>query len=571
LIETRKNKLNINYYFVKLRNISDTKELINNPIKIISTFVSDFYGIKFNRNSENLIILDGLDELYMKEALTSNDIDEFCREIGNHGELMPRTKFIVTSRYGYVDLERIKKNHFIVLSLSEFDYERQKEWVRKYQAFYPDSNLDKQKLEQINQNIPHVSELISQPILLHLISKINIDYNVLSNQAAIYNELFDTLIERKWEKESLDNLRGITPEILRRYIRDIALAIYQGDYEYIRKKDLEGLKATRNFLDKLKKANLKDSLKSIMISFYFQEVRRKITDTAEEDTNNYAIEFLHKSLQEYLVAEKIWEGFVELIDIRSNGEFFIDSWEQALEHINEILAPKIISKEIVEYLIEMIKNEKNIELKNKLRERLHSYFSDFLAVKFYNDTLKTPTPTENAINTFYGFWTIFSHLDIDQNYIQSQYKDIFVKLMKWSLADQHLYYNLSYQNLRHSNLDGINLKEVKLNESNLSDCSLNGANFEKANIIESNFKNAKLRRVNLLKANISNSDFSKAAFSMAYYQASQFLNCTFDKVLNINLTELRRCSKITNPKNLDPKLREALADIIIEDNSDNIE
>ncbi|WP_160131497.1 pentapeptide repeat-containing protein [Kordia antarctica] len=580
LIEERR-KLDTNYYLIKLRNISETKELINNPIKVISSFVADIFEIEFERKEENLVILDGLDELYMKEGLNSNDIDEFCRELGNASTLLPNTKFIITSRYGYVNLERLKKNEFIVLSLNEFDVERQQEWVAKYRLFHPDSNLDSKQLEYINQNIEHVSELIRQPILLHLISKVEIDYDALSNRTDIYNKLFDTLIGRKWEKKGqIDNLLGLTKTSLRRYIRDIALSIFQGDYEYIRKKDLEELPATQSFLNKLEKDNLRDSLKSIMISFYFQEVKRKKTDTVEEDSSNYAIEFLHKSLQEYLVAEKVWHGFLELIDKRANGEYFIDTWQDALEHISDILSSKIISKEVTEYLIELIQNEKDIRLKNDLKERLQLYFNSFLNVNFHDSNRKKSPQIESAINTFYGFWTIFSHLDIDKNYIPSQYKDTFVQLLKWSLSQRHLYYNLSYQDLSHSNLKGVNFHEVDLNHTDLSYCSLQGASFENASITKSNFYSSELHRIDfsyamiydtdisyctLINCNLSSiivekCDFAHTDFLKCFYLSASFENCNFTEISNMSKVDLYLCEKMIAPNNLDKLIKDSLPD-----------
>ncbi|EDP94560.1 pentapeptide repeat-containing protein [Kordia algicida OT-1] len=570
LIESKKEN-STKYYFIKLRNISETKELINNPIKIISSFIKDIHEIEFNRKDKNLVILDGLDELYMKEGLNSNDIDEFCRELGNISTLLPDTKFIVTSRYGYVNLERLKKNEFIILSLDEFDNERQQEWVDNYRIFHPESNLDLNQLDYINRNIPHVSELIRQPILLHLISKVKIDYDALSNRTDIYNKLFDSLILRKWEKKGqIENLRGLTKISLRRYIRDIALSIFQGDYEYIRKKDLEELPSTQSFLNKLEKDNLKDSLKSIMISFYFQEVKRKKTDTFEEDSSNYAIEFLHKSLQEYLVAEKIWYGFLELIDKRANGEYFIDTWQDALAYISEILSPKIISKEITEYLIELIQNEDDLQLKIDLKNRLSLYFNSFLNVHFYDTNQKSKNNIESSINTFYGFWTIFSHLDIDKNYISPQYKETFVQLLKWSLSKRHLYYNLSYQNLSHSNLNGVNFSEVSLLHTNFSHCALQGASFHRAFINKSILYNSELQRVdfshaeiydtnltscefmnsNLSYTNFQKCNFSNSDFLKCFYLNTYFDSCDFSAVGNISKTDFYLCDKVIRPKNL---------------------
>lgn len=586
LIEIQQ-QLHTNYYLIKLRDISDTKELINNPIKAIANFLSEREKQSFDATENNLILLDGLDELYMKDGLNNSDIKEFCRELGHLStDSLSDTKFIVTSRYGYVNIEALKKNQHIVVTLDEFDKNRQKTWVRNYMKFYPDSNLTPEKIDHINENIVHVAELIRQPILLHLVSKVEIDYEELSNRTDIYNQLFNSLIERKWDKTGqIDNLVGLTKVSLRNYIRDIALAIFQSDFEYIRKRDLEKLPATQTFLSKLETKDIQDSLKSIMISFYFQEVQKDEKDIKVEDHNtSYAIEFLHKSLQEYLVAEKIWYGFLELIDKRSNGEYFIVTWESALLHISQLLAPKLISKEVTDYLKELIENHEDTEQKKELKKRMQFFFDDLLEVSFYNPLKDTTNTIESSLHIFYGFWTVLAKLNVDENLILEKYKDTFVKLLKWTTSYETLGFNLSYQDLSSTNLDGLNSFNIIFSNINFSNTTLRKVSFRVKGIFNTNFNSSYIYQSDFIHIKIKNCSFKNTMIRLCDFSSSVFIDCQFHDDMFIDSSYkgaifsecdfndvtiksidcLKGNIQIINPKNLDSKLRKALVDKIEE-------
>ncbi|WP_420572534.1 NACHT domain-containing protein [Kordia sp.] len=583
-----KQQLNTNYYLIKLRDISDTKELINNPIKAITNFLSEREKQSFDATENNLVLLDGLDELYMKDGLSNNDIKEFCRELGHLStDSLANTKFIVTSRYGYVNIEALKKNQHIVVTLDEFDESRQKIWVENYMKFYPKSNLTPEKIDHINENIEHVAELIRQPILLHLVSKVDIDYEKLSNRTAIYNQLFNSLIERKWDKTGqIDNLEGLTKVSLRNYIRDIALAIFQSDFEYIRKRDLENLPATQTFLNKLKTKNIESSLKSIMISFYFQEVQKDATDTKAEDHNtNYAIEFLHKSLQEYLVAEKIWYGFLELVEKRSNGEYFISNWEDALFHISKLLSSKLISKEVTDYLKELIKNHEDTDQKEELKKRMQFFFEDFLEISFYNPIKDTTNTIESSLHIFYGFWTVLAEVNMEENLIPEASQDTFVKFLSWATFNNVLSFNLSHQEISYIIFKNTDLTDSILKSMQLNDISFNRILFRGSHIINISFDKSSFLHCDFEHSYISNCSFHviqmyQCDFLEAYirecvltdmffytslFENTIFVDCDFQNVTMESIENLKGCGEITNPKNLDPKIRAALPEHIFKE------
>jgi pentapeptide repeat protein/NACHT conflict system protein len=529
IIEFQKDEMG-ELYFIKLRNLGQTTELVNNPLRVINDFVNDIYKLdKITTENKNIVILDGLDELYMKEGLSSSDIDDFCREIGRMSDLFPKTKFIVTSRYGYVNLEKLNKDNYLVVALKEFDIERQYKWSSKFLKFHPTCLLDRKKLDSINKNFKHLAELIKQPILLHLIATTNIELSESSNRSTIYDNLFNSLIERRWEKRGqIENLIGITKVDLRDYIREVALAIYQSDFEYIRKMDLENLSSTKSFLNKLQGGSLKDSLKSIMISFYFQEVARDENDFNDKDNSSYAIEFLHKSLQEYLVAEKIWFSFLDLIERKKNGSFFINNSDDAFELLEQILAPKGITKEVTNYLIEIISNEKDSAILLQLSKRLELFFGDFLS-NYFSPSKQLPIGLINqSINFFYSYWTILSHVHSEKINISRENKEKFVNLIKWTSIREENYFKLSFQELTGLNLAGANLHKALFISSDFQTTSFSGCNFENARFENCTFENSILKRCNFREAKFKNCNFNNAILDSSIFDYTEFQNCNFE-------------------------------------------
>ena len=115
--------------------------------------------------------------------------------------------------------------------------------------------IDKIKFFHKDENeyrFEHILELIEQPILLHMIANIDIDIENDLKKSELYDRLFTTLIERKWSRNGqLETLYDITKDDLRELIRDVAIAIYQSDREYIHKTELLKLPTLKDFNKKL--------------------------------------------------------------------------------------------------------------------------------------------------------------------------------------------------------------------------------------------------------------------------------------------------------------------------------
>lgn len=424
-----------NIVFIKIRNITDTLSLINNPLQTLYEhwlieYEIDKNDISMKEFQESLLIIDGLDELFMKENLPQKAIDEFCKIMIRETEHKHNLKVIITSRYGYIDVGLLKKTHSLILQLDEFDTSQQQSWLSKFIVFHSETNLTSEKIHVYNhdENYKPIKELITQPILLHLIATLNQEVTTEMNRAMVYDRLFTELINRSWAKEGqIDSLVGIEKEDLRDFLRNIAYAIYISGREYIHKSTLTTLPETKEFIKKINtKDAMKDVLKNIMIAFYFQETKKDKADDTEDDRNDYAIEFLHKSLQEYLVAEKLWEEIQAFIDKDNRkGKYLIDSPKVGLDLLNKLFSEDSLPYEVYKSLQEIIKNSSAFVRENIL-ERFKLFMPTWFAYGFvteynwhHNDFL------EMESNLIFNFFSFLSNLTEEQVIIQNSESSIF--------------------------------------------------------------------------------------------------------------------------------------------------
>lgn len=556
-------------YLVRLRDIGQVNHLLENPLDTIGSKLNQMIGYLPDLNKETILMLDGLDELTMKEQLVTSTIDDFLETLIQTLKDYPTLKLILTSRTLYVNLEKINKklkNDILTLHLKSFDLEQQLLWLDNYKKFYPYATLTDEILKELHKkNTRHIIELIEQPILLHMITELNFSKDDLiksTNRAKIYNEMFNSIIKRKWEDEKEhENLKGIEPTDVRELLRTIAFEIYKSNHEYIHKSKLEKLPEIKEFYKNLdikieNHEQLEGILKGVLISFYFQEIKKDSDDDNTDDNNNYAIEFLHKSLQEYLVAEKIFDEILRLTEKDRKGKYFITDYTDVLKTIWELFSHKKISEEIKTYLLEIIKNHEDREELQELAKRLSSFLVELFEKDFiYSFNLAEDTnPMQKALDTFYGYWIILSNLGTKENYIHEKFKHKFANYLLiietsifnvfnggYSWRPDNL--NLSYQNLNNVwlskidlsnsnlykiNLDGSILMNSYLDNSDISFGNLNECNLTSTDLENCNFTNANLQKAYLKEAYLTNSDFTNANLNEAHLEKAHLQGVIFN-------------------------------------------
>lgn len=517
--------------FFRLRNLINVSDFIDHPIEELTNNFNDFNWPLNN----TILILDGLDELYMGQGLSNHQIDHLLFKISQVIKQNEGLFVIVTSRYNFINLDNIGRKEALVLNLSGFDLEKQLNWLDKYRRVHPECQLTPRLIREINlvsdeekNKYKHLRELINQPILLNLIARVEFNITNTNNRSAIYNHLFKTLIERSWDDGQLKKYQNLEEreegmKDLRDYLGAVALIIFQSDYEYITREELLGMDATKRFVENYignRYEKIEDALKDILVSFYFKSIERFENNRFQKEKQARAIEFYHKSLQEFLAAEKIWNTVVyKFTEKNVEGKYVVDNWETALEILSRLASPKPLSEDVTNYLIEIINNSREKELKPELEARLLLFFPDLLKHQFlfqYSAKSNRANPFRMACSCFYAFWTILSHLNLETNQIDDSYSTelcVFIKTTGTYLFRP--YYDLSNETLRGVNLSGADLRGANLLKADLQEAVMWGTDLRAANLARTNLKGTYFWRAHLSEANFNGSDLFEAVLPEA--------------------------------------------------------
>ncbi|HAS44704.1 MAG TPA: hypothetical protein DCS93_29770 [Microscillaceae bacterium] len=527
IVQEQNPPINQKFYFVRLKNIIDTNDLITNPLATLRDYIEEQIDADIPKREfhKSLLILDGLDELKMNAGLTDQQIDDFCRRLIDETEVKEKSnlRIIVTSRYGYIKLDDLPKAsdypHAITLQLESFDLTQQKQWLAKYQNFNKKTPLTKDILEEFNvedDSYQAIKELLGQPILLKIIATLNQTLDKKDTKTKIYEKLFDQLIERKYaDGGQISILKNITKVDLRKVLQDIAIKIFHSPYEYIHYQELR--KLSKNWdID-----NYEESIKTLMVSFYFQEVQKKASDDSIQNKENYAVEFLHKSLQEYLTAEKIWSDVKSLVEVTDIDDFF--------KKVFKLFSQKLLSAEVLTDLKELINQDKTDKIREKLSKRFTKFFPELLAHDFlyyynYNEILNEfKSPREQSRNVFYGVWNILINLklsfddeedrDIIGNLDESSRQKFYTLLRAY---DKQLYFlNLKFQKLINFSLTGVDLRRVIFDNSVLEGAYLTFTDLFLVHFIDVNISDVDLSRSDLRGTLFKNTNLNNTIFRYA--------------------------------------------------------
>lgn len=553
-------------YFVRLRDITNFEDLIKEPLEVLSKFIGkERYGkaevMELEDWQDAFLILDGLDELCMNKSLSKEQVHRFIDNLQTdlNNSRVYQLKTLLTSRYNYIDLKDLSTEKILILRLDDLRLTQQINWLQKYQKYEPTCQLKQEVLEEIDKSdkkhFLELKKLVNQPILLQIVARSNFAIENATNRAQIYKQLFDKILEkvlnRDWG-EDIIKFKKLKP-LYRYFLRTLAIHIYQSKFEYARRSDFDkAASPLLKIVEKIRKTannqslKVDDMVKELMVNFYFKEVATELTDSArKENYENYAFEFIHKSLQEYLVAEHIWTTFKEEVLDKKGEEYRVQDAAEALGLIYPLFAPKFLTEEVVDYLREIIKTDTS---KTAIAGQTHlkELFPKLLATDFClpNQLLAAPNeplkiqPLDSVFAVFQGYWTVLSAgfkveklpsdlegkpyetafqaaLDKDtlfhlNNKKGAVFRKRFAHLLVASQRLNPIQVSLVHQFLQFVDLRGADFRGAYLFGAILSGADLFGANFSGADL-----RGADLRGANLGGANFSGANLSGANLSVA--------------------------------------------------------
>lgn len=528
-------------FYVKLKDIANSKALINSPLPVLLDEIKALTKCDLTQQAlgKSIIVLDGLDELYMKDGLKLDDIEVLCEKLAREveSERNDDLQIIITSRTNYVELEKLQHNPILVLQLAPLSKEKQLRWIEKYSRFHPETWLTAKKINEFHKEKrferSYLKELLEQPLLLHMIASLKEAVTKEVSRTQVYNQMFSELIERRYSSDGQTHiLQGLNAQDLRKVIRQIAFSIYQTGNGYISKRRLLQNETIKKFLAKFPNSDFRENLKGIMVAFYFQESEKPAEDGYEE-SKDYVVEFLHKSLEEYMVAEKIVHDTKNYFTSKnSDGEYTVDDARRGLEILNETFS-KQISWEIRDYIIELVESLDDSS-KEELSRRLSLYLEDYAKHDFIfkYDSATQVGPIQFSANTFLGVWVLLKSVDGKRNYLDNQ--DV-----RQKVVDYFIFYSNSDTFASHTDVNFQSFAGTKITGANY--LGINGivsVDFRNTEIFHSVFVGTNIVATAFDDSEIFGTGFHDVTIENSSFRGCEISEMTFENVVfdNVNFS-----------------------------------
>ncbi len=531
-----------NIFFFKLKDIPNTHNLVTNPFNTLYETIKQNLGksVEINSFRNSVIVLDGLDELFMKEGLKLDDIEWFCLSLIRDVERISELQVIITSRKHYVNIDRLLSEKILIAQLEPLSFIQQKKWLKNYKYFHPETWLTVNDIKEKGDT--YLGEMMEQPILLHIIASLNANVSSDTTRAELYNQLFTQIIERKYSKDGqIQILKGITIKDLRGLIQEIAFAIYQTGDGYISKSDLLKNKIVQGYLSKFPSQDFRENLKGVMVSFYFNE--REVLNP-KDHTQNFVVEFLHKSLEEYMVAEKIVNTLISSFNNKDTYDnYIINDYIDSLKLINSLYANKPISSEVSEYIVEILNASDRTAVKT-MGTRICGFLEQMVDCDFIYEfnCQRKQTPILTSLYSFSGVWSLLRNIFPVNNIVRG---DISAKIFSYITFIESCFLECDYGNVNYQVFHGFEIwgfgsfsnteiENLVLVESTFNVSAFLHITFSDCNFFESSFggiiKDCDFHNCIFVDMTFTEVYFTDVRFRGVSFKGCNFSDCDFKNV-----------------------------------------
>ena len=216
---------------------------------------------------------------------------------------------------------------------------------------------------------------------------------------------------------------------------------------------------------------------------------------------NLNIEFIHKSIYKYFVAEHIFESLKENVEL---------STEEFAGSLGLLLKKNILSYEILEFLNYKIKKH---DLNNKFDIIMKAFQLMLNDGMTYNTNKCMKNVIDCELNVFANMLEILHLWDcrnvkFDESIIPyiKYNKNLMLNLKDLDLSDM----DLEDVNFKGANLEGVKLKNTKLRNAILPGINLDHADFRNADLNNVDLRDTNLNNADLRDANLVGTDFMNA-------------------------------------------------------------
>ena len=480
----------------------DKEDLKNGLLKAI------YNTLKCNKYDLNnkILILDGFDEIKLLNN-RQKLLDNFFNEMKDFN-----TKYIITSRPTYINSDNFDN----VIRILPFDFEQIRCFYKKITGI------------ELHHICLYNTDVLGIPVILYMaiMSKIDIERNI--NRAELYSRIFAKKggIFDRFYYEGMEYDKGA--HVLRnsKNINKYLEFLQKTAFRMFEENSLSLLREEYQ-IPQLEFQGESVSVLEFPIKYLFENVF-------------WGIEFIHKSIYEYFVAEYIGEKIYKVIGI--------EKLENSAGILGKILRSNNITDEIAEYLSYKILR-KNIIIQNisfkeyakipsclEVTNFLQSIFSVMLKngmTYFCKESYQNIIKCELYI--FKNMLKIFQFCFNCNTKLCIEHKNEFITYLSYlSVKDDKVV--LAYIDLSEAKFENISMNNITFHEVNLS-----GTIFDSVNLSQANFKNVDLSRakffdVDLSQAILSNANLKRTIFKNSNLKKSKVIESRIDaEVIDVDL------------------------------------
>ncbi len=515
-------------YCVRLRDLDKKEIKKEGALNAILNLLS----IEEINLTQKTLILDGVDELCGIENY-ENSIDDFCFSLIEESHRL-NFKLLFTSRLNYVHLEDSRFDTILVLKLLPFQKEQFEQWFNQYYTKHTQTKqtyLIKKHLFMLcntkEEEEKKKLELFGIPLILYLLVELQVDISEINSLGQLYDKLFDDLEGRFYDGKTTHTLPNVYKSC-KKIAEYIAQKMFDIQKDMLTSEQLH--EVSLSLPEKLKTSfpMMIENEHFYLLSFYYKINKEKCS-----------VEFIHKSLMEYLVSEILYNRLSPILELNEEKQK-----EELQKELDKFFTFNTITNEISFFFLEKVKkNEKQQPLFSLLKKHYKFYLEVGFLYKVSNN-INSLTKIQNLFISYWKLLRILANTKED-NLLENE-KDLFCSyLIKISFKNINLsYQNLTEINLSRTDLSGANLKGADLNKSDLSRAYLKGADLNKSNLSGAYLSIAYLKGAYLNGANLNKANLNKSYLSVANLKGADlkgaYLNEACLRGADLSETDLKR-------------------------------
>lgn len=438
----------------------------------------------------NILVLDGFDEI--KSVSNRNTLlNDFWNDILDYDNI----KIIITSRFEYID----EKGFQSIVNLKPFDIMR----ICRFYHIITNGTLEGYKIND--------TSIIGIPVILYMAIMSDISITEDATRPDLYNRIFAEkggIFDRfSYKGEGYDG--GAHPLRNKKNIISYLDFLRKTAFEMFERNNLS-IERKEGRIPRLDFQGSNISVLEFPIKHLFEKT-------------DLSIEFIHKSIYEYFVAEYIFE----VLDKSING-FRVDF----ADALGSMFKRNRLSGEIRDYLRYRFQTKDDLCGKyDRIYETFQLMMQDGMT---FHINGRCTNSMECEMNIFANMLDVL-HL---WGKINLELDDMLCKYIQYNKRED---LNLTYVSTGEDHSADTDLNGVYLAGADISYSDLHGVNLCGSNLRRARFINSRLSNVNLSRADLSQATFKGVILSEVEFEYTELTEAIFEDVdfRGVDLTKMR--------------------------------